>query len=173
MLDADVKVTSVVVDSIEPAMTIAEEEQKIKEKNLNDIADIAKNMQETINNFSDQVPVDDEESSKEPKNSKEAEKFLSGLNDFIGSDNFKNKVNLMSQKYKIPPKQIAKNFLTKSLGIIGDILGISISTVGNVVHTFVSLISTILHSGVDLICKVANALARVFTLNQTNQKSFD
>jgi hypothetical protein len=155
-------VTNVTISAVQP-VTEAEAEQKRMDKN---ISEIAKNINDTIESFSDEVPVDDSTSNL-PRNEKEAKKFLESFSDFIAGEKFKQCINEKAKKYHIPPKQLAKNFLTKSLGIVGDVLGIAVSTAGNIAHTLVSLISTVVHSGVDLVCKLASALSRIFTLNQT------
>lgn len=128
-----------------------------KEENVKIVEDLAKDMQDTLNSFSDEIP------SKEA----EAKKVVNNFADFIKSDDFKKSINQTASKYKIPPKKLAQNFFEKVLGIAGDVLGISISTIGNIGHTVVNVISSVLHSGIDLICKFANAIANIFTLNHT------
>lgn len=148
---SDVKVLNV---TVEP-MTQAQADEKLEEKN---IADIAKTVEDTINGFSNEIPM----------NEKDARGFLGAFTDFIQSDTFRNDINEKAKKYGIPPRQLAKNFFTKILGIVGDILGIAVSTVGNVAHTIANVISTVLHSGVDLICRLASGISRIVTLNQSN-----
>lgn len=111
--------------------------------------------------FADALP----NGSQEQKTSKS---FFKKFSDYIGSGSFKSDLKEKSEKYGIPAKQLAKNFFLKVLGIIGDILGIVINTALSVIDTAISLLSTILHGAVEVIGKVANGVARIVTLNQTN-----
>lgn len=120
----------------------------------------AQAMQETLNDFSEEVPSDSEEVKK-------AKGFLNQFTEYIKGESFKRDINDTAKKYNIPPKKLAENFFGKALGTIGDVLGIAIGTVGNAGHMLVDLLSTIAHGAVNLIVNVANALARVFTLNRT------
>lgn len=91
--------------------------------------------------------------------------------DYIGSKDFEDQVNEKAEKYKVPPKQIAKNFFLKVLGIIGDILGIVVNTVCSIIDTAVSLLATLLHGAVTAVGKVGNGLVSLITLNQTNMQN--
>jgi len=113
--------------------------------------------------FTDSIP----NNTHQAKSSKNLFKKFS---DYIGSKEFKNDVNEKAEKYKVPPKQIAKNFFLKVLGIIGDILGIVVNTVTSIIDTAVSLLATLLHGAVCVVNKVGNGLASIVTLNQTNLK---
>jgi len=99
---------------------------------------------------------------------KSAKNFFQNFSDYIGSQSFKNSVNEKAEKYNIPPKQVAKNFFLKVLGIIGDVLGIVVNTVCNIVDTAITIMATLLHAGVSIIAKAGNAVTSVITLNQTN-----
>jgi hypothetical protein len=116
--------------------------------------------------FSDEVEEDflDEE---EDKKTKESAEFLKNLQRYFRNGAFKRDVEHTSRKYKIPPKQIAKGFLMKVLGIIHDVTGIAINTCCNIVDYIVSAISTVLHGAVKIINDLANGLVSVVTLNQT------
>ena len=98
---------------------------------------------------------------------KSAKGFFKKFSDYIGSKSFKDDLEEKSEKYKIPKKQLAKNFFLKILGILGDILGIVINTACSIVDTAISLLSTLLHGAVSIIAKAGNAVARVVSCNQT------
>lgn len=133
----------------------------VKESDLKQtLQNTAKAVTESLDSFSDEVLASESEETK-------ARNFLDEFSNYIKGESFKEKVNGIAQVKGIPPKVVAKNFFEKALGIIGDTLGIAINTVGNVGHTLVDILSTIAHGAVNLIVNVANALARVFTLNKT------
>ena len=117
--------------------------------------------EETANafGFSDEVEEDEK--------TKESAEFLKNLQRYFRNGAFKRDVEHTSRKYKIPPKQIAKGFLMKVLGIIHDVTGIAINTCCNIVDYIVSAISTVLHGAVKIINDLANGLISVVTLNQT------
>ena len=121
--------------------------------------DTAQAVEEALNDFSDEVPTDDETTK--------AKGFLKQFTDYIKGDTFKRDINDTAKKYGVPPKKLAQNFFEKALGTVGDVLGIAISTVGNAAHTLVDILSTVAHGAVGLIVNVANALARIVTLNKT------
>ena len=102
---------------------------------------------------------------------KSSKNLFKQFSSYIGSDKFKDDVNEKAEKYKVPKKQIAKNFFLKVLGIIGDILGIVVNTVTNIIDTAVYLLSTLLHGAVTVINKVGNGLVSIVTLNQTNMQT--
>lgn len=126
--------------------------------------DMTGTVEDVINSFSDKIPEEEECTSEEAQ---KAKGILNGFMDYVKSEGFKEDVNQKAKEFKVPPKQIAKNFFTKALGIIGDVLGIGISTIGNVATTVIDIVSAVLKGGVNLIMKVANGLARMVTLNQT------
>ena len=86
---------------------------------------------------------------------------------YVKSDKFKEDLEEKSEKYKIPPKQLAKNFFLKVLGIIGDILGVVVNTVVGIAYSIADIIGRLLKAGVEAVGKVANGLVRVVSLNQT------
>lgn len=110
--------------------------------------------------FSESIP----NNSHEAKSSKD---FFKQFTNYVGSQEFTDQVNEKAEKYKVPPKQIAKNFFFKVLGIIGDILGIVINTACSILDTAVSLLATLLHGAVSVIGKVGNGLVSIVTCNQT------
>lgn len=111
--------------------------------------------------FTENIPQSTEQ-SKKTKN------VFKKFSEYIGSKQFADDVNEKAEKYKVPPKQIAKNFFLKVLGIIGDILGIVVNTVCSIIDTAISLFATLLHGAVTVIGKAGNGLARLVSLNQTN-----
>ena len=118
-----------------------------------------KTFEDILNQF------DDENDSEEAKEAKGVfKKFLN----YVSSNAFKEDVEETAEKYHVPPKQLAKNFLTKSLGILGDVLGIVFTTAGNIMNTIVNVISVIAHGAVDVIVRAGKALAGLVSLNQTN-----
>lgn len=109
-----------------------------------------------------------------PNNSHEAKSakgFFKKFSNYIGSKDFENAVNEKAEKYKVPPKQIAKNFFLKVLGIIGDILGIVINTVCSIIDIAITLLATLLHGAVSVIGKAGNGLVSIITMNQTNMQT--
>jgi hypothetical protein len=111
--------------------------------------------------FTEEIPNNNHEG-------KNAKGFFKKFSNYIGSKDFENAVNEKAEKYNVPPKQIAKNFFLKVLGIIGDILGIVVNTVCSIIDTAVSLLATLLHGTVSVIGKAGNGLVSVVTMNQTN-----
>lgn len=111
--------------------------------------------------FTEQIPNNTHEA-------KSAKGFFKKFSDYIGSNDFENAVNEKAEKYNVPPKQIAKNFFLKALGIIGDILGIVVNTVCSIIDTGITLLATLLHGAVSVIGKAGNGLVSVVTMNQTN-----
>lgn len=122
--------------------------------------DFAKQFQDIFNKFSEEIPNESGEAKK-------AKGWFRSFMRYVSSPQFENDVNAKAQKYHVPPKQVAKNFFLKVLGILGDVLGIVINTVGNVADIFINVLSTIAHGVVDVVVKAGNALARVVSFNQT------
>lgn len=127
----------------------------------NSAEDLTNQFKAMFNAFADNIPNDSHEA-------KTAKNMFKQFSNYIGSNDFENSVNEKAEKYKVPPKQIAKNFFLKVLGIIGDILGIVVNTVCNIVDTTVTLLATLLHGAVSVVGKVGNGLVSVISLNQTN-----
>lgn len=149
-MSEDIKVTNVTVT---PA-------QEVKNELKEDFQETAKAIKETLGEFSDDVV-------KEGTEVKKARGFLQDFTKYIKSETFKADINNTAKRYNLPPKKLAEGFFSKALGTIGDVLGITIGTVGDVGHMLTNLLATIIHGAVDIAVKVANALARVFTLNRT------
>ena len=141
-----------------PVNTMSNETYEDYEASCNEQG--AQTIDDIINQFDENIG--DTEDVKEAKST-----FKSFLN-YIAGSAFKEDVEETAEKYKVPPKQLAKNFITKALGILGDVLGIAVSTVGNVLHTILGVIYTIAKGTVDVLVKAGNAVARFVSFNQTN-----
>ena len=128
------------------------------EKTMQNTAQIA---EEALNSFSDKVPVD-----KEAKE-KNAIDYLKKLQEFIKGDDFKNQINQTAKKYNVPPKKLAKNFIEKALGTVGDILGIAIEVVCNAGRTIVTIAGTIANGIISLIESIFRGAVSIVTLNKT------
>ena len=117
-------------------------------------------IQEVMNDFSGEV-------INEAPNEKKAKSFLSSLKNYIGTQEFKNKINDTAKKTGRPPKEVAKNFFEKALGTVGDILGIAISVICDAGRMVVNIAGTICNSIINLIQSIANGIASIVTLNKT------
>lgn len=123
--------------------------------------DFAKIFNETLNKFSEENPNDSEEV-------KGAKNFFKSFMNYIKDDQFEEDVNRNAEKYKLPPKQVAKNFFCKVLSTISDVLGVVMNTVGNILHIVVDVLSCIANGAIDILVKAGNALARLISGNHTN-----
>ena len=117
-------------------------------------------IQDAMNGFSSEV-------INEAPNEKKAKSFLSSSKNYIGTQEFKNKINETAQKTGRPPKEVAKNFFEKALGTVGDILGIAISVICDAGRMVVNIAGTICNSIINLIQSIANGIASIVTLNKT------
>lgn len=120
-----------------------------------------------VNPVNTQGPVPVQEDEEVAKAKGMLNNLMDWLNDTTSDHGFKAKCEEQSKKTGIPAKSIAKNFLDKMLGTIGDILGIAIGTVRNAFGTVVDILSAVLKGAVGLICNVANSVARLITFNKT------
>jgi hypothetical protein len=109
-------------------------------------------------------PVEDEEVEKAKGM---LNNLMDWLNDTTTEHGFKAKCEEQSKKTGIPAKAIAKNFVDKLFGTVGDILGIAIGTVKGTISTVVDLIGAVLKGAVGVICNVASSIARLITFNKT------
>lgn len=119
----------------------------------------AQDMSSVLEGFSEEVPCGEKE--------KKAMGFLNQLKSYMHSAEFKKDIEEASVRHGIPPKQLARNFFTKALGIVGDILGIAISAVCNAGHMIVNIASTIANGIIELISSIGHAIASMVTFNQT------
>ena len=72
-----------------------------------------------------------------------------------------------AKEYNLPPKDLARNFISKALGTVGDILGIAIGVVCNAGRTIVTIAGTIANGIINLIESIFNGAVRIITLNKT------
>lgn len=105
--------------------------------------------------------------AQEPAPEVKASKFLSGFLEKIASQEFEQECEEVGKQLNLPKQVVAKNFLMRCLGVIGDCLGIAIETTRGFVHGLIRIISWVLTQSVNVICNVAHGLARFITLNQT------
>lgn len=138
------------------------EQQSIPEEE--NVKDFTAQFKGLFDAFTEQIPNDNHKA-------KSAKGFFKKFSNYVGSKDFEDAVKEKAEKYKVPPKQIAKNFFLKVLGIIGDILGIVVNTVCSIFDMAITLFATLLHGAVAIINKVGNAIASIITLNQTNKIS--
>lgn len=123
--------------------------------------DFAKIFNETLNKFSEENPNDSEEVKK-------SKGFFKSFMNYIKDDQFQEDVNRNAEKYNLPPKQVAKNFLCKVLSTISDVLGVVVNTVGNILHIVVDVLAVVANGAIEVIVKAGNALARLISGNHTN-----
>lgn len=154
-LDMNEQISAEPIEESTPTASIPEED---------DVKDFTAQFKGLFEAFADSIP----QGTHQAKSSKNLFKKFA---DYIGSKDFEDQVNEKAEKYKVPPKQIAKNFFLKVLGIIGDILGIVVNTVCSIIDTAVSLLATLLHGAVTVVGKVGNGLVSLVSLNQTNLKT--
>jgi hypothetical protein len=128
------------------------------------VNDFTAQFSQMFNAFADAIPQGTHEQ-------KSAKGFFKKFSDYVGSQKFADDVNEKAEKYKVPPKQIAKNFFLKVLGIIGDILGNVVNTACSIIDIAVTLLATLLHGAVSVIGKAGNCLVSVITMNQTNMQT--
>jgi hypothetical protein len=130
---------------------------------ISEPADETENLTKTFSDFVNAMvdALPESEENTEKKN------FFRRFCDYIKSEKFDATLEEKAEKYKVPKKQIAKNFFLKVLGIIGDALGIVIDTVCNIASTLLALIAKLLNSAICVVNKAMNGLASLITLNQT------
>lgn len=129
-----------------------------------DVKDFTAQFKGLFDAFAEQIPNNSHEA-------KSAKGFFKKFSNYVGSKDFEDAVNEKAEKYKVPPKQIAKNFFLKVLGIIGDILGIVVNTVCSIIDIAITLLATLLHGAVSVINKAGNGLVSIITMNQTNMQT--
>lgn len=111
-----------------------------------------------LNEFSDEpLEVDPEK----------AVSRLKGFVNFLKSDTFKNKINSAAYKKGIPPRKLAHGFISKTIGTLGDVLGIGIETIRMTLNGLLDLLHSILKSGLNIIMNAVQGLARMITFNQS------
>lgn len=93
--------------------------------------------------------------------------FVQKFLDYIKGVGFINRCNEISRKSGASRKTVAKTFLGKVLGTIGDVLGITLGTGKDILVTAVDLLAAVLKGGITILFNVAKALVRLCTLNKT------
>lgn len=114
-----------------------------------------------LKKFSDKPLTDN------PDLAKNAKDMLHGFAKFINSDKFADKVNTCALKTGIPPRQIASGFISKTAGILGDVLGITVDVIHTTIQGILDLIYTVLSKGIEVIMSAARGLVRIVTFNKT------
>ena len=97
----------------------------------------------------------------------EAMNIFDNLKNFFQSGQFAQQCNATSKKTGVPPREIAKGFISKILGTIGDILHIGINVVCSLGNSIIDIITAIAKGAVNTVCNVARGLASIVTLNKT------
>lgn len=100
-------------------------------------------------------------------NPEQAKAKLNGFMKYLKSQKFVDKINAEAMKTGIPPKKLAKGFISKAIGTLGDVLGIAIGTVQMTLNGLLDLIHCILGKGIDIIMNAFRGLVRIVTFNQT------
>ena len=99
-------------------------------------------------------------------NEEEAKGFIEGFKEFISSGSMDAKATEISKKTGLPAREVSKNFLMKTLGIIGVTVDTGINMAGDLASTLINALGYLLLQGVDLIIRMAKRLVRIVTLNQ-------
>ena len=97
----------------------------------------------------------------------EAMGIFDNLKNYFQSGQFAQQCNATSKKTGVPPREIAKGFISKILGTIGDILHIGINVVCSLGNSIIDIITAIAKGAVNTVCNVARGLASIVTLNKT------
>ena len=127
--------------------------------NINDVVcETVKTMNSVLNDLGETVETPQE---------KKAKSCLEDFSNYIKTQAFKSDVNSVARKHGIPPKKVAVNFFEKTLGTVGDILGIGINVVCNAGHMIINIATTVAQSIINLIHSIASGLVRLVTLNRT------
>lgn len=116
-----------------------------------------------LNQFSDKPITKEEE--------KEAKSFLKNVQDYIKSEKFVKDCNQKALETGYPPKKIAKTYIGKIAGTIGDGLGIAVDTANIGAVGLIDLISLALTKTVNLICNIVRGLIGIITFNRTNHST--
>lgn len=111
------------------------------------------------------------EEEKEKYDQEEVKKsigFLKSVKDYIMSRAFVDDCNDMARRKGVAPKRVAKTYLQKVGGIIGDITGTAVDVAEIGAMGLVNLISGIILGAISLIVRVARGLIRFITGGYTN-----
>ena len=99
---------------------------------------------------------------------KEARKFLKDVQNYLKSDRFVEDCEERASKTGESPRKVAKTYIGKVAGIIGDGLGMAVDTVNIGAVGLIDLISTLLTKAVNIICNIVRGIVRTITFNRTN-----
>ena len=129
-----------------------------------DVKDFTAQFKGLFDAFAEQIPNNSQER-------KSAKRFFKKFSDYVGSKDFENDVNEKAEKYKVPPKQIVKNFFLKVLGIIGKFLGVVIKIGCSIISAAITLFTMLLRGTAAIIKKVGSAIASTVSSNQKNDQA--
>lgn len=124
-----------------------------------------------LNQFSDEVPGQEQAAQGAQPSQEEAEQsvgFLKGIMNYIKSQAFVDDCNRKAREAGVSPKKVAKTYIGKAAGIVGDSLGIAINTAEIGATGFINLLGNVLNMAISLICRVARGIAAFITGNRTN-----
>lgn len=93
--------------------------------------------------------------------------FVENLIKYFSGSKFDADCTRMSEKFNIPKKQVAKDYISKILGTISNTLDVAIGSVELFATNVVKILSQVLLCGINIICDLARALTRVITFNKT------
>jgi hypothetical protein len=97
----------------------------------------------------------------------EDKKFLSNLKAYLSSNKYKEDLKITAKKYKLSEEQVAKTFLGKVLGALGDALRVVVKVCANTVGTIIAVIDAILNGAIDIAVGILNGAIKVATFNKT------
>ena len=146
------------------------------EEQVNDICGLANVVEQVMEQVIEETEQSFEDLSQEmaqvipavtPQEGEKASSFLKGFLDKLASEEFERECEEVGKDLNLPKQVVAKNFLMRCLGVVGDCLGIVIETGRGFVHGLINIIAWVLTQGINIICNVAHGLARFITLNQT------
>lgn len=113
--------------------------------------------------FSDEIPQE-EFSEKEVAKSKG---IIKGFCDYLKSSKFMDDCNRKAKQFHVSPKKVAKTYVAKVAGTVGDMLDIAVDTAELGATGLIRLLSNVLCSAVSLICSVARGIFKFFTCGYT------
>lgn len=102
------------------------------------------------------------------KEEKEARSFLKNIQNYLQSEKFINDCNERAKQTGESPKKVAKTYIGKVAGIIGDGLGMVVDTINIGAVGLIELIGSLLTKAINLICSIVRGIVRAVTFNRTN-----
>lgn len=146
------------VDAVEQALT----EEDILEQVMEQATPEAQaSFEELASEMSQPIP------EVTPHEGAKASQFLKNFMEKIASQEFDRECEEVGKNLNLPKQVVAKNFILRCFGVIGDCLGIAIETGRGFVQGLIHIVAWVLTQGVNVICDVAHGLARFITFNQT------